>query len=178
MRGRADAGAAEVERARLGGGERAERRDVVHRQRALHGEHERHAGDQRDGLKIRLGMVGQGLVQADIGRMGPDIAEQQRVAVAVRARDPRAAGGAAGARRVLDDHPCADLLAHGLRDDPRHGVAGSAGRKRHHDGDRPGREGGLGMTGVAHSSAAIATGSSLMKVLVVRSHLLLFTRYM
>src|SRR5258707_1190264 len=67
------------------------------------------------------------------------------MAVGIRARHPRTADGAAGAGDVLDDDAPSDFFSDPLRDQPRHGVARTARRKRDDDRDLARWERLLGM---------------------------------
>jgi hypothetical protein len=71
------------------------------------------------------------------GRRGglADMPDDKAVAVGRRLGDAGDADGAARATDVLDDDLLAERAAHGLADEPGHGVGGPAGAGRHDDGD-------------------------------------------
>ena len=76
-------------------------------------------------------------VQADIQRVRPQRADQQRVAIGRRGGDRLEGHGAAAARPVLHHELLADLGRELRGDQPRVQVGIAAGGERHHDPDRP-----------------------------------------
>ena len=110
--------------------------DGLHRQLAVHHQHERigpeHA-DRRQVLDRVIGHLGHGRQDHDLRLHAP----QQRVAVGGRARDAFDRDRAAGAGAVLDHELLAEHVAEALRDDARHAVGVAAGRERHDDLHRP-----------------------------------------
>ena len=87
-------------------------------------------GQQRDRREIADRIVGQVVIQADVGRVvWPR--EQQRVAIGLAFRDERRADVRCRARTVFDDDLFTPFLAHLLRDEPPDNVCAAACRERH-----------------------------------------------
>jgi hypothetical protein len=122
-----------------GASERAEVGDRAHRQRRVDQQHLGRARDQHQRNEIGQRIIGQVLVQADIGRHGRAGRDHERVAVGRRPHHRDRAGYRAGAGSVLDDEGFAvaplELGADQAREDAVH--APESGRRD--DGDAAAR---------------------------------------
>ena len=104
----------------------------------------RHDQDRRAGRQAdRLEVLGRVVFEVGIERgrraVRAHVPHHDRVAVRLRLRAARDAGGAAGAGDVLDDELLAERLREVFADDAGDDVGRSAGGERHDDGDRTGR---------------------------------------
>jgi hypothetical protein len=139
MRGRARAGGTErhLVLVRLGIGD--EFAEIFRRQVLLHGEDDRHLGDQRNRGEVRGRIVLRPLVHGLVLGMRADRAEDHGVAVGLGLRDARGTRHAAGAADILDDHLLAENFAHPLRHHAAKNVGRSAGGERDDHCQRSGR---------------------------------------
>ena len=139
MRGRADAGRAVVQLARIGLGIGDELLERVGRKFLAHDHDQRNFGDQRHRREIVQRIV-QRLVAIELRiGVGGDGAEQRRVAVRRGLGDALAAQRPAAAADIFHHHALAEDRAHALGHDPGEHVDRAAGRGRHHHADRAAR---------------------------------------
>ena len=115
------------------------------RQRGMRHQDQRHGaelGDRREGAAVVEGQVLHEVRRRGVGRR----VEEQRVPV-IGLRHCGRRDGARRAGPVLQHQGLAERLAHGGRDQPRHGVDRAAGREADDRADRPVRPGRLGERG-------------------------------
>jgi hypothetical protein len=132
-----DAGGRKCDLALALSGECDELRDRFRRRRVGGQQQERKGAHQGDRRKIAEG-VRQRTVEQAAGRKRP-AADEDRVAVGVRACDRRGADIGAGARLVLDHHLLAPDPGQPVGSDAGYGVGRSAGRIRNHNARRADR---------------------------------------
>ena len=139
MRQAAGAGRCEIEFSGLRLGQRDQFAHVLGGNIARDHQHFRHLRDQGDGLQILQRIVGD-LFHA--GADGERARARNRDGVAVRFRLRHRVGSehAALSAAVVDQHRLLGQFRHALADHARDDVVGAAGRKRHDQPDRPGRE--------------------------------------
>ena len=132
-----------AELARVGARIRDKLRHVAGRQ-VRAGDHEGRVGrdnaNRHQGARIERKLCEQQMRDAQ----GAGRGAQQRIAVGACAGDVFRADIAAAPRTVFDDDRLPEDHAQLVGDEPRLDIGRAAGRKRHHDRDRPGREGRLG----------------------------------
>ena len=139
MRGGARAGRAELHLGLVGLGVGDEFLEVLDRQVLAHQERDRNLGDQRHRREVGHRVVERLLVERLALRLGADGAEQHGVAVGPGVGHAPAAGLAAGAADVLDDHVLAEHFAHARRHDAAEHVGRAAGGEGDDHGQRMGR---------------------------------------
>ncbi|MGY3224149.1 hypothetical protein ACVIM5_004756 [Bradyrhizobium sp. USDA 4512] len=139
MRQAAGAGGGEVQLARLRPGERDQFVHVPRRHVGGDHQHLRHGRDQRHRREILQRVVGNPL-HAGADRQRAGARDRHRVAVGRRLRDRVGAEHAALAGAVVDDHGLPCELRDLLPDHPRDDVVRPAGRERHDQPERLGRE--------------------------------------
>ena len=105
--------------------------EIFRREIRLADDRHRHVGDQADRLKAFDRIVGQGLVEADAGRLA-DVTEQDRVAVRFRLGDAGRADRSAGAADIHDDDLLSQAAPHRFGDQAGDDVARPGGGERHH----------------------------------------------
>ena len=125
VRGRAETGGCEVQHAGLRLGRRDQIADRLPALRRRGHQHARLHAEQRHRREIAERIVGQRLVQHDVGALRRR-QQQDRVAVRLGLRDGGGADGAAAARPVFQHESLADLLRHLVEHDAGDGVAGVA----------------------------------------------------
>ena len=131
----ANAGAAEIELARIGLGLRDDLLEVLGRKARRRYQNEARRSDHRHHLEVGDRIVAQGLVDRRRDRVC--IAHHQRgVAILGRARDRFGGGGAAGADAIFDHHRLAKQLGERLRHDARWDIGAAAGAEADYDPDR------------------------------------------
>ena len=108
-------------------------------ERAMRRQHVRRAAEIRDVREIAHRVVADVLVHRRPDHDDRDARHHQRVAVGLGAGHRFRHRDAAAARPVLDHELLAEGLAQRLAVEPRRGVGGAAGRKRHDDAHVPGR---------------------------------------
>ena len=110
--------------------------DTRYRERGMHGEHFRHAHNQRDERRVLLHVVRQ--LGEGVGRDGQRRAAVEAERVAVRRRFQRAldAENATDAADVLDDYGLAELAAQAVREAAAEDVRRPAGREGNDHPDR------------------------------------------
>jgi hypothetical protein len=133
--GRADAGTAEIELARIGLGLRDELLEVLGREARRRHQNEAGSPNHRHHLKIGNRIVAQGLIDRSRDRVR--VAHHQRgVAVLGGARDPFRRRRSAAAHSILDYDGLAEQLRERLRHDARRDVGTATGAEADHDADR------------------------------------------
>ena len=131
----ARAGIGEFIRFRVGN----ELRHVVHRQRRMHGEHQRDVRGERDGGKRRLRIERKVLLQKSVGGQRRVDREEKRVAVGLGVGHGGSPGRATRTAPVIDDDILPERLAQRLAQDARHRVGGPS--RREVDDERDGTVG-------------------------------------
>ena len=111
----------------------------LHRQVLPHQQDLRHVAHEADRLEVVHRVVGQLLVEADIGGERAGVADEERVAVGLGPCGTARADRATGARDVLDQHLLAKLLRQALGHDACQAIRRPAGREGHDGGDGPAR---------------------------------------
>jgi hypothetical protein len=98
----------------------------------------RHLADR---LEVLVRLVGEVRIERDGRGVRTHLAHQDGVAIGLGAHGAGRAGGAAGARHVLNDHLLAERARHVVGDDARGNVGRAARRERHDQRDRARRIG-------------------------------------
>ncbi|MCY1531335.1 hypothetical protein D9M68_665570 [compost metagenome] len=106
----------------------------------VHHQHVGHRGHDRDRREVLHRVVRQVGEQPGVDRVGRDCAHHQRIAVGRRLRHEVGPDIAARARAVFHDDGLAQGTAHLLGQHAGHGVQRAAGRVRHDEAQRLGRE--------------------------------------
>ena len=133
---RADAGGCVAELAGLALGERNQLFHVLHAERGMHDQHERHGRKQHDRREILVRIVGQPPVEPGGGRKGRGGADHDGVAVGLRARDRGGAQRGARTAAIFHDEGLAEPLLQAFGNDARQRIGAAASRKWHDDLDR------------------------------------------